>query len=300
MRRIDKITIISLAISSPFLLMSIALAADQNTYRAGTPYLKTVANHHTQCESQCSGDAACRSWNFIRPNAGAASGICELNTRAATPVPSRFAMSGIVNTSAGLANNKIVLAGTNTIRVGTPSAPKPRIIPNQARRTIVKRQPVPTQKITQNANFTRPLAQRPQIPKQQQPQRLTPEQAYYRQQYLAYQRQQTARQQQNQRRQQPMQQQSVLQQPPRQVNAPRQMQEQPTRQPQQLMRPQPSLYGSLHDDLTQNMTAVPRPKTAPDTPANADSPLATSRAVPTKPVVTQPLKTPIPSELVGG
>ncbi len=294
MHRIHRLTIASLVISSPFLLSHHALASDQNTYRAGTPYLKTNANHHTQCESQCAGDAACRSWNFIRPNAGAASGICELNTRTATPVPSRFSMSGIVNTSTNLAHNKVVLAGTNTIRIGTPSVLKPRIIPNQASRTIVKRQPVPTQKITQNANFIRPLAQRPQIPKQQQPQRLTPEQAYYRQQYLTYQRQQAARQQQNQYRRQP------VQQPPRTANAPRQMQEKPTHQPQLLMRPQPSLYGSLYDDLTQNMTAVPRPKTAPDNFKNADAPLSTTRAVPTQPVTTQPLKSPALPTLVGG
>jgi len=52
---------------------------------------------------------------------------------------------------------------------------------------------------------------------------------------------------------------------------------------------QQSLYGSLYDDLTQNMTPVPRPQTAPDQVNNPDAPLATSRAIPVVPVQTVPL-----------
>jgi len=73
--------------------------------------------------------------------------------------------------------------------------------------------------------------------------------------------------------------------------------------------PQPqSLYGSLHDDLTKNMTPVPRPQTAPDYIDNPDAPLSTSRslnrsgsrATPPTPVETAPLERPAFAELAGG
>jgi len=42
------------------LLSAPAFAADQGTYRPGTPYNSTVAGSANACDSQCTGDAQCR------------------------------------------------------------------------------------------------------------------------------------------------------------------------------------------------------------------------------------------------
>ncbi|MCF6221717.1 MAG: PAN domain-containing protein [Robiginitomaculum sp.] len=77
-------------------------------------------------------------------------------------------------------------------------------------------------------------------------------------------------------------------------------QQAPQQLPAPIQRQAVSLYGSLHDDLTQNMTVVPRPQTAPDQIENPDAPVSTSRAVPTKPVQAEPLGYPAIPGLAGG
>ncbi|PHS42486.1 MAG: hypothetical protein COA91_00630 [Robiginitomaculum sp.] len=85
--------------------------------------------------------------------------------------------------------------------------------------------------------------------------------------------------------------------------APIQQAPKPEVKPQTYAPQPPSLYGSLHDDLsdlTQNMTPVPRPQTAPDRVDNTDAPLSTSRSVPTKLVEIAPLESPEMSQMAGG
>ena len=247
---------------------------------------------------------------------------------------SPISISGSVSTYVDPMMSRAVSAGTNTIRVGTPSAPVAKPTVQRRRQRIVKRQPVPArQRNVRPAAHTRPAPQtqslrtprtygaapKPAAPqaatqpqKQQKPQT---EQEYYRQQYLAHKRQQDQMraaqikaQQQAALRQRPAQMQRPAQQMPRapqaaqtppasqqQMNAPRAPQ--PARG---INVPPQTLYGSLHDDLTKNMTAVPRPRTAPDNMTNPDAPVSTSRAVPTKPVQTAPLKKNALPALAGG
>ena len=331
MRRLISPALFSLVVSGASVIATPAFAADQNAYRAGTPYLKTVANHYGQCESQCAGDAQCRSWNFVRPNAGAASGVCEFNSRDASPTQSPTSMSGAMNTRIDPALSRAVQGGTNTIRIGSPTMVAPKMAtrqqqpPQQQERRRVVRKPVPRQITARNASHTKPVnikpsqnpdrfaprvyggqkqaVQRPtasQAPKarpqanrasSQTNKPLTAEQAYYREQYIAQKKRQDALQQQYQQR---------TQNRAPQRSAPQRQPAQYAPQGQQQRMPQRPLYGSLHDDLTRNMTIVPRPRTAPDAPNNANAPLATSRAAPTKPVTAKPLRAPIGPGLAGG
>lgn len=343
MRTLVKLSVFCLTAATTVLFAaSIANAADQNTYRPGTPYLKTVANHFNQCEQQCRGDAQCRSWNFVRANAGAASGICEFNSRMVTPVSSSVSMSGTINTNVDSLMSHAAAAnkGTRTIRVGTPiriraASPQNKQSQNKRpqhkrpqspsmRKTIVKRQAIPEQYAPQRANHTQPLAQQVKRPQ------LTPQQTHYRQQYLArkkhqadMQRQQFMHQQQSGQHLsqglQPQRPTPQIQAPQMQahVQVPPQTNIAQTRRPlrplppqamqqqaRQQQRPQ-GLYGSLHDDLTQNLSTIPRPQTAPDNLNNPDAPISTSRAVPTIPVQESQMKAPsglgsLASGLAGG
>lgn len=358
---------------------TVGSAADQYTYRAGQAYLKVAASDHTQCETQCRGDAACRGWNFVRPNPRSRSGICEFNARKAVPVSSPVSISGEINTGVdALMSHAVPFTGMggSTVRVGTPIVPKreipkrrivaPKMATAPAQNTqrgqqkrIVKRMPVPTAgQIPTSADYRRtipaakPYVRTPRVyggvapkaqPQQSQPQpnqtqtrqmqkRQMTQQQIYRDQMLAAQRRAPQQRMPQQRMpqqpfQQPVQQrtlQQFAQQPypqapvmPQQASqmqapqVPQQMQQQarpqtpPQTHPQtppspQMMPGAPSLYGSLHDDLTQNMTPVPRPQTAPDQAANPDAPLSTSRAVPTEPVQAEPLGYPAIPGLAGG
>lgn len=331
MRTFAKFTLAPLLAAG--LLSVPALAADQNTYRSGSPYLKTVAHSYQQCEQQCRGDAACRGWNFVRPNAGSMSGVCEFNARNAAPTASPISMSGIISTSVDPLMSRAVPSGTNTIRVGNPSAPQAGAVISRRGKTIVKRMPVPQkQRAMRPTAHTRPTApaqnpaaqgQDPRKPRvygslnapkmapkaapkptpsavQTAPQRnLTREQAYYREQYLAHKRQQQhmqAQQRQAQKRQVQQKQTAMMQRP----NTPQRQAPAMPMQQRRAPRPPQGLYGNLHDDLTKSMTIVPRPQTAPDNLTNPDAPMATSRAVPSKPVHTAPLSKPALPALAGG
>ena len=347
MRLFSKYTISCLALAGAAFLPSAAVAADLNTYRAGQAYLKTGAANYSQCEQQCQGDAACRGWNFIRPNPRSASGICEFNARLAPPTQSPISVSGVINTNIDPLMSRAIPAGTNTVRVGTPTITKRAAAPQRQRPTIVRRKPVPntrqavrpatharTQQLTKPVQ-AQPNKLQPRIyggtpaqaraprptrtntaPKQAS---LTPEQAYYRQQYLAQKRAQEQALRSGQRQAPTRQRPSPV--APRGYAAPQQQRSMPAGAPQQQRpqmpqaRPQTQmqapqapqtqqypapLYGSLHDDLTANMTEVPRPKTAPDNAANPDAPLATSRAVPTAIIEVTPLPSPALPSLAGG
>jgi len=303
MPRLSRLLFLTLSTASLCQFMTLSsLAADFNTYRAGLPYLKTAAGNYGQCEMQCQGDAACRGWNFVKPNPRAASGICEFNARMAMPVASPVSISGVVSTSIDPLMSRAVSAGANTIRVGAP----PTVV-RKAPQRIVRRQPIPRpNQAVRTAAHTRPAPQvqnklAPRVygevtPKTAPPtntNKLTPQQQYYRQQYLA----QKHRQDQQRARQ------IAARLAPRQM--PRPAQQQARRHAPQMQTPAQKpqapvpLYGSLHDDLTK-MTSVPRPQTAPDNLNNPDAPVSTSRAAPTRPVETAPLQAPVLPGLAGG
>lgn len=399
MRRISMMTT---TFGLALLVSSTGFAADQYTYRAGQVYMKASADNHTECEAQCRGDAACRGWNFIRPNPRSRSGICEFNARKAAPVSSPISISGEINTGIdALMSHAVPLTGnmagnmrSNTVRVGTPIVPKREIpkrriaatpqmaaVPTPGARRIVKRLPVPgLQKVPTSADYkrtipaqtararqdvraprvyggeapriqARPQTRQQPIPqpqqqrtRQQQPQQMGLQQLQrdlvqpremqkrqmtreqiYREQMLAAQRQMAERQaeQAQNNAQQQIPQPSQYAPNPYAPNSyapnpyaqpyPQQMRRQAPQQapimqapPQAQMMPAPmapnqaSLYGSLHDDLTQNMTSVPRPQTAPDQMGNADAPVSTSRAAPVQPVQSAPIGYPAIPGLAGG
>lgn len=391
-------TVISTGFSTPL------LAAEMNTYRAGTPYHQIAAQHYQQCESQCQGDAACRSWNFVRPSPNAASGICEFNSRLARPVRSPISMSGNISTAADTLMSRAIAGPSHTIKIGSPAR---QIRPQVSRKTVkrpathINRQPIPQRAQAQPTNYKRQLpTQRPfkqaaqgtgqqtaqgmatpvgQMPATNSPRKPSAQQQMQFSKPRPYQnhianRTNTAPTSQNQpvanpeklaslraqkarafkqkqmemmatraRTQQQQMQFRALQNghnlegqrqlpqnmpirhnmapPPQQRpmprnTAPNNIPPAPMQMPQReavatypttpslggkpimaeqknaasaQRRPVPSLYGSLHDDLTQGMTAVPRPTTMPDNLANEDSPMATSRARPTIGVKSSPL-----------
>lgn len=294
-------------------LSALSFATDQYAYRAGQPYLKITANNHTECEAQCRGDASCRGWNFIRPNPRSRSGICEFNVRQAAPVASPISISGEINTRVDQVMNRAVpMAGGNIVRVGTPivsklapsrAASKPpvnvitRVTQPVLSETII-RAPIPAGfKPISEVNlrpFTGPI----------RPRSMTREQIY--REALAAQKR-AARQAQT-RAQQVQNRAAMANRPPQQF-MPAMLQTPRTPQIPRVQMPpmiptaapnQQSLYGSLHDDLTQNMTPVPRPQTAPDQVNNPDAPLATSRAIPVIPVQAGQLGYPAVPGLAGG
>lgn len=333
-----RLTHLSLSILTPIFLSPglalSALAADQNTYRPGQAYLKTAATSHQACAQQCQGDAQCRGWNFVRPNPRTASGICEFNARVAAPVNSAISTSGEVITSIDPLMSRAIPTGARTRRVGTPIVEVRKPATPATRPTQVRRMPVPApQKSLSPTSYSKPITAAPnarpprtyggtptpmQLPmptqikapvqRPAQQQKLTPQQQYYRQQFLAdRQRAEQARaQQQNAMRQQQFQR-PQMERPPAPIPQP--VGPQHIQQPPQAVQNAPSaaapmpqqqsLYGSLHDDLTKNLRPVARPQTAPDNLNNPDAPISTSRAVPAKPVETAPLKSPVIPGLAG-
>jgi hypothetical protein len=313
-----------------------ANAADNNTYRPGHAYLKSAAGSFEACEQQCRGDAQCRGWNFVRPNPRSQSGICEFNERSAMPVASAISVSGEINTSIDSLMSRAVPSGSRTVRVGTPTVPVQKPAQVQRGTTNVKRMPVPTQnKAMHPSAYKKPAPQQqgiraprtyggaapapagPDANASQPTQQLTPQQQYYRQQFLIeQQRQQQMRaRQQAAVRQQQMTRPQMGQQPQmmtpqsaspqgQQINrpGPAAQQAQVPAGPQRTIQGpmvQQSLYGSLHDDLTKNMTPVPRPQTAPDNLENPNAPVSTSRAAPTGPVETSNLQDKMDPALAG-
>ncbi len=146
-------------LSASVLIASPAFAADLGVYRPGTPYNSTVASSAEICDHQCSGDAQCRGWNYVKPNPRAP-GVCEFLSSVSTPIASQISISGEGFSSRGVSPS-LTAGGTNTVRVGTPvqpATPKPtisKVAPpqraTQGSRRIV-RQAVPQRLATQSAS----------------------------------------------------------------------------------------------------------------------------------------------------
>ena len=171
MRRSSFLKLTTALFTGPALLVSNAFAADAGTYRPGTAYHSITANAPDICELQCSGDAQCRSWNFIRLSERS-DGVCEFNENLSSPVPSAYSISG---NNVSRARSASVIAGqTNTVRVGSPSVTqartpaKPR--PPRPQRHVIS-QPIPNQTSPQLASYRAPASPtyRPQPTVQQRP-----------------------------------------------------------------------------------------------------------------------------------
>jgi len=98
------------------LLGSTSYAADLGQYRLGNPYQSVIAPGADVCESHCTGDAQCRSWNYVKASPQA-SGVCEFNANDVPPVASAISISG--SNISETYRSGVVPGGTNTIRVGT-------------------------------------------------------------------------------------------------------------------------------------------------------------------------------------
>ena len=141
------------------LLSTPAFAADLGTYRPGTPYSSVVAPGADVCDSQCSGDAQCRGWNYVKPNPRAA-GICEFLSSTSAPISSQISISG---ESASLSSyaSRTTAGATNTVRVGAPT-----VTPQRSGQTVrvgqvpTKRRVVreaPTQRIQPHTASIKPV-----------------------------------------------------------------------------------------------------------------------------------------------
>lgn len=138
------------------LLSAPAFAADLGTYRPGTPYSSTVAGGADVCDSHCAGDAQCRGWNYVKPNPRAA-GVCEFLSSVSSPISSPISISG-ESQSANSFSSLVTSVGTNTIRVGTQTAPRPntvRVGQSASGRKVIRQ--APTQRITPQQASTRPI-----------------------------------------------------------------------------------------------------------------------------------------------
>ena len=131
-------------------------AADAGTYRPGNAYHSMTAASPDVCEMQCSGDAQCRSWNFVRISERA-EGVCEFNENMSSPVASAISISG--NNVSRARSTKVIAGQTNTVRVGAPSvtqAPAQKRVQTEAKRQIVRQQP-PQTKSPQVATHRAPM-----------------------------------------------------------------------------------------------------------------------------------------------
>ncbi len=150
------------------LLSAPAFAADLGTYRPGSPYHSVVAPGADVCQSHCAGDAQCRGWNYVKVNPRAP-GVCEFNSKTASPIESAISISG--NGSMSAAPN-LVQGRTHTVRVGTSVAPKARAQTRPQVRQVsptrrVVRQAVPQQIRPQQTVARTPLARGLSLTEQQ-------------------------------------------------------------------------------------------------------------------------------------
>lgn len=132
------------------LLSAPAFAADPGTYRPGTPYGSTVATGADVCDNQCSGDAQCRGWNYVKPNPRAA-GICEFLSTVSAPISSQISISG-ENQAAAPFYSGLTAGQTNTVRVGAPVVAEPVRVGEAPPRRRVVRQALPERVQTQTTS----------------------------------------------------------------------------------------------------------------------------------------------------
>jgi len=129
-----------------------AFAADAGTYRPGNSYNSVPANNADICELQCSGDAQCRSWNFIRVSR-MSDGVCEFNENSAAPVPSEISTSGQNVSRRGSA--QLIAGRTNTRRIGAPTrASGPASVTQRSPARRVVREAVPARVQPRAASYT--------------------------------------------------------------------------------------------------------------------------------------------------
>ncbi len=142
-------------LSSSLLMPVTATAADLGTYRPGTAYNSIMAGNADVCESQCSGDAQCRSWNYIKVSRQAhtvqahtvqAQGVCEFNDTLSSPVPSSVSISG--ENATRRRSSSLVAGRTNTVRVGSPSMTQAKSV-TQAKAVVSR--PSPTRRVVREA-----------------------------------------------------------------------------------------------------------------------------------------------------
>ncbi|WP_371397706.1 hypothetical protein [Fretibacter rubidus] len=173
-------TLLSLAGFS-IIAVPTAFAADPGTYRPGMAYDSITAASADLCDAQCSGDAQCRGWNFVKVNPQAPIGVCEFNAQAAAPVPSRYSVSGENNSA--IRSATIIPGRSNTVRVGNMSpatVTPPKITqPTPTRRVV--REAVPQKTAAQTVAHRRP-APRGVTPEAMQNLSLTEQQNLQRQQ----------------------------------------------------------------------------------------------------------------------
>ncbi len=156
-----------LSLTSASLLLSLpAIAAEPGTYRPGKVYSSVPASHAQLCESQCQGDAQCRTWNFVKVNERQASGVCELNSNSPRAISSPVSISGLGQTTSAISSSKIISGGTNTIRIGQGNA--------------FQSAPTVTQAINQQARPNRVQPPRRKIVREPIPQRIDARQSAYR------------------------------------------------------------------------------------------------------------------------
>ncbi len=312
------------------LIANTAQAAEINTYRPGQPYQKIAAGDYRQCEAQCKGDAACRGWNFVRPNINAKSGICEFNSRFAAPVLSPLSISAEIRTSVdNVLSRAVPSKSANTIRIGTPIVARAKPAnPRQKTARKIIRKPLPFAQRPTKAIHKTP---KPAIMQNRRAQnqnnkklltRLSREQVYKRH-LLAAQRRATqnmdlsARNNQNlmprpgkqipdSRQNLPASQNFAQKQITNTAKAPKMSQamQRTMQQTMQQTMPAPAIPqsypqigqkadNSLYGSLYDDLTKltpVPRPETAPDNPDDPDAPISTVRPAPTTPITVTPVK----------
>lgn len=149
MRRSTFLTFAAVILGSTALASSSAFAADAGTYRPGNAYNSITANSPDVCDMQCSGDAQCRSWNFVRISE-MSDGVCEFNDTLSTPVPSAISISG--NNASRARTSRIVAGNTNTVRVGAPSV---------TQGLVQRKAPSAQKNQTRAANYQSPARQAP-------------------------------------------------------------------------------------------------------------------------------------------
>ena len=176
MRRSTILSNATALLSSCMLLSSGAFAADAGTYRPGKTYNSITANSPDICDMQCSGDAQCRSWNFVRVSE-MAEGVCEFNDNMSSPVPSAISISG--NNVSRPRAARVIAGKTNTVRIGAPSVtqsasraakPRPSVAPRNtqrppsAGRSLMQQQRLNSQRnVNTQRNMSTPQQYRPPV-----------------------------------------------------------------------------------------------------------------------------------------
>lgn len=122
----------ALIILSVFLALPVA-AGELSTYRSGQIYAATPAPSANICEMQCTGDAQCRSWNFLPPIHMGQTGRCELNATSGPVMSHPYAQSGAALIAQPYNNGRLIQAGTRTTQIGRPAPAAPPVIVRQIR-----------------------------------------------------------------------------------------------------------------------------------------------------------------------